>query len=104
MRNTLGLSVLGDSLLTTSDRAGSDSTCFKLRSAVLKSTLVGYMGVTRLDGVKVLLLLVAGMRNSKGCQAKNDGFVEDHGAKDVIYKDILSGNDCWDTSTSKGCW
>lgn len=79
MRNTLGLSVLGDSLLATSDGTGSNSTSFKLRGAVLQSALVGHMGVTRLDGVKVLLLLVAGMRKSKSCQAQDDGFVEDHG-------------------------
>lgn len=87
MGDTLGHALLGDSLLATSNGAGSHATSLELRSAVLKSALVGHMGITSLDSLEVLLLLVAGMRSSKSCQAQNDGLVEDHGDLQVESED-----------------
>lgn len=77
--DALGLALRGDSGLATSNGAGSHSASFELRSAVLKGALVGNMGVTSLESLEVLLLLVTGVRNSKSCQAQNNGLVEDHG-------------------------
>lgn len=78
MGNTLGLSLLVESLLATSGGAGSNPTSLKLRSATLKSALVGHMRVTRLDGLHALLFLVAGVRDGESCQAQSNDFVEDH--------------------------
>lgn len=78
VRDTLGLAVLIDCLLTTSSCAGSDTTSFQLRSTVLEASLVGHMGLTRLDRMEMFLLFVSRVGNGQSCQTKENSFVEDH--------------------------